>query len=330
MRKIRIAQIGTSLYGHGNSIFASLKRNSDVFDIVGYCFPENEREKFPQLMGEFDGFREMSLHEILNDPTIEAVTVETEEKYLTKYALAAAETHKDIHMEKPGGLKEEEFIKLIETVKGNQTVFHIGYMYRYNPFIAELKEQIEAGELGEIISVEAQMNCFHPKEARDWLEGFEGGMMFYLGCHLVDLILSFQGTPERITPFNKCSGLDGTVGEDFGMAVFEYKNGCSFAKVCAVERGGFERRQLVVSGSKKTVELRPLEWYTGGRITTDRYQRQNTDWHSAGKKETSEAFDRYDPMMNAFAAMVRKEKKNPWSYDYELNLYHTIRKACSR
>lgn len=329
MRRIRIAQIGTSVNGHGNSIFHALRKNDDVFEIAGYHFPENEREKFPAQMKEFEGYRELSLDEILNDPSIEAVAVENEEIYLTRYALMAAERQKHIHMEKPGGLRLDEFEDLIRTVKKNQTVFHVGYMYRYNPYIRELQEQIKNGELGEIISVEAQMNCIHPPKVRDWLAGFPGGMMFYLGCHLIDLICSIQGMPKRIIPLNKCSGLDGVTGEDFGMAVLEYDKGYSFAKTTAVELGGFERRQLVVSGTKKTVELRPLEWYVGdGKLVTERYERTSANWHSFTEKETSAAHDRYDDMMRSFASMVRGEKENPWTYDYELSVYKTLLNCC--
>ena len=148
----------------------------------------------------FEGFREMDVEEILKDPEIKAVTVETEEVYLSKYALLAAQHGKHIHMEKPGGVNLAEFGALIEAVKKNQTVFHTGYMYRYNPYVTELLQRIQNGELGEIISVEAQMNCYHEQETRQWLENFPGGMMFYLGCHLIDLILQIQGKPERIIP----------------------------------------------------------------------------------------------------------------------------------
>ena len=329
MRKIKIAQIGTSANSHGNNIFNSLKKHSDVFEIVGYVMPENEREKFPHRMSDFEGYREMTLEEILNDPEIEAVTVETEEIYLTKYAQMASEHKKHIHMEKPGGAVLADFEKLIETVKNNKTVFHTGYMYRYNPYVIELKEQIKNGELGDIISVEAQMNCIHPKEVRQWLKNFPGGMMFFLGCHLVDLIYSIQGVPKNIIPLNKCSGVDGVTSEDFGMAVFEYENGVSFAKTSAVELGGFERRQLVVTGTKKTVELKPLEWYAdGGMLTTGRYARESREWGALTEKETSKPFDRYDSMMQNFAKMVRGEKENPWSYDYELELYKVVLGAC--
>ena len=65
MRKIKIAQIGTSANSHGSDVFNTLKRNSDVFEIVGYVMPENEREKFPHRMADFEGYCELTLEEIL-------------------------------------------------------------------------------------------------------------------------------------------------------------------------------------------------------------------------------------------------------------------------
>ena len=66
MRKIRIAQIGTSQNSHGGSVILSLKKQSDLFEVVGYALPENEREKFPARMQDFTGLREMTVEEILN------------------------------------------------------------------------------------------------------------------------------------------------------------------------------------------------------------------------------------------------------------------------
>ena len=330
MRKIKIAQIGTSRYSHGSPIFNSLKKQSELFEIAGYAMPENEREKFPEQMKHFEGYREMTVEEILNDPEIEAVTVETEEIYLTKYAQMTADYGKHIHMEKPGGACLAEFEKFIETVKARQTIFHTGYMYRYNPYIMELVEQVKNGELGEILSVEAQMNCAHPVQTRQWLSTFKGGMMFYLGCHLIDLILQIQGMPEKILPMNKCTGLDGVEAEDFGMAILEYKNGVSFAKTSACELGGFARRQLVVTGTKGTVELKPLERYLEGSplLFTGRTEYSSEIWADNGTDSRMEPVDRYDHMMASFAAMVRGEKQNPYTYDYEYELYKAVLKAC--
>ena len=125
MKRIKIAQIGTSEYSHGNCIWNSLIKQSNIFEVVGYAFPENEREKFPIQAKSFDGYREMTVEEILSDPEIEAVAVETEEIYLTKYALAVAEAGKHLHMEKPGGRELEAFEKLIATLKERKLTFSI-------------------------------------------------------------------------------------------------------------------------------------------------------------------------------------------------------------
>ena len=328
MRKVRIALIGLNKLSHAQPIVSSIKKQNDIFELAGYTLPENEREKFPEIVAQLDGYKEMSLEEILNDSTMEAVAVETEEIYLTKYAALAAEHGKHIHMEKPGGTSLGEFEQLIETVKKNGTVFHTGYMYRYNPYVKELIQKVKSGEMGEIISVEAQMNCYHTAANRQWLEAFPGGILFFLGCHLIDLILQIKGKPERIIPFHCCTGLDGVTSQDFEMAVFVYKNGVSFAKVNAAEVGGFARRQLVVSGSKQTVELKPFERYTPGGLYTGMTEYHSEDWNDTGKTENSSVYDRYDSMMAAFAAMVRGECENPYTCDYELELYKTILMAC--
>ena len=329
MKKIRIAQIGTSANSHGNMIWRSLLKQDDIFEVVGYAFPENEREKFPKQAEKFDGYREMTVEEILNDPTIEAVAVETEEIYLTKYALMVAKAGKQLHMEKPGGTALALFEELIATLKEKNLVFSTGYMYRFNPKIRETLEKVKNGELGEIFSVEAQMNCTHTAEVRRWLENFPGGMLFFLGCHLIDLIYRIQGEPDEVIPLSCSTGFDGIGTEDYGMVVYKYKNGISFAKTTDNEMGGYMRRQLVISGEKGTVEIKPLEAAAEGGQYTVCHESYSESWSKPWEMSQSEVHDRYDGMMRNFAELVRG-KENPYSYDYELNLYKLILRSCGK
>ena len=183
MRKIRVVQIGVNSHSHSGEIFKTLKKQSDLFEIAGVVLPENERQRIPNKAEVLSGYPELTLEQVLEDPTIEAVVIETDEIYLTKYALLAAKAGKHIHMEKPGGLGLTEFEELVKTVQQTAKVFHTGYMYRYNPSIQELLQKVKRGELGEIISVEAQMSCLHTDETQRWVNEFPGGMMFFLGCH---------------------------------------------------------------------------------------------------------------------------------------------------
>lgn len=329
MRKIKIAQIGTSTYSHGYDIFRAIKALDDVFEIVGYALPENEREKFPNRMPIFDGLREMTVDEILNDPEIEAVTVETEEIYLTKYALKAVKAKKHIHMEKPGGLSLSEFEEMISIAKANGTVFHTGYMYRYNPIISNLIERIDRGELGDIISVEAQMCGYHSVNQRSWMNTFkEGGMLFFLGCHLIDLVYRIQGAPDKVTPLTCSTGKDGIHVQDYGMALLHYPHGVSFVKATDIERGGFAKRRLVVTGTKETADICPLEMHTVGGQYTDITNYTSEKWADMGVKTRSEVYDRYEKMMRSFGEFVRGERQNPYTYDYELELYKLVLECC--
>ncbi len=332
MRKIRVAQIGINKWSHAIPIFRALKSLGDIFEIAGYVLVEDEREKFADLLGIFDGYKELSIEEALDDPTIDAVVIETEEVHLAKYALMAAEHGKKMHMEKPGGTDLAQFEKLIETVKKNNVLFHTGYMYRYNPYVMELMDKVKKGELGEIFSVDAEMSCKHAPEVRAWLKDFPGGMMFFLGCHLVDFILQLQGQPENIIPLSRSTGFDGVEAVDFGMSVFEFKNGVSVAKTTSSDIGGYARRHLLVCGSKGSFEVKPLEMFEGDGEDdlefTEKTEYTDADWGSRGKHERSGDFYRYNAMLEAFAAIVRGERENPVTPDYELELYKTLLKCC--
>lgn len=333
MRKIKIAIIGANENSHASPITDTLRNLTDVFEVVGYTLPENEEKKFPSIIEKsYLGLKKLTLNEILENKEIEAVAVETEEIYLTKYTTLCAKYGKHIHMEKPGGTSLCEFEEMISEVKKSGKVFHTGYMYRYNPVISDVLKRAKAGEFGEIISIEAQMNCPHKKEIRQWLEVFPGGMMFFLGCHLIDFIYNIQGEPENIIPLNRSTGHEGVTADDFGMVVLEYKRGVSFAKTTSAEKGGFWRRQIVICGTEKTIEIKPLEMYAEGEgvapLTTSAKEYSTNDWGDEGKRYKSEAFDRYAPMMLGFAEMVRGEKVNPYTCDYELELYKLILKCC--
>jgi len=329
MKRVKIAQIGTSKNSHGYHIWNSITKQTDIFDVVGYALPENEEEKFPAQVEAMSGYKRLTLEEILNNPEIEAVTVETEEMYLTKYAIMAAEAGKHVHMEKPGGTELCDFEKLVSILRAKNLTFSMGYMYRFNPKIKESIERIRAGELGEIFSVEAHMDCKHPVEVRNWLGNFPGGMLFFLGCHLIDLIYRILGAPEEVIPLSCSTHMDGVEAKDYGMVVYKYKNGLSFAKTCAGETGGFLRRQLVICGEKGTIELKPLEVLSGDGQYTVMNETKSSDWHEPWKSVTTEVYDRYDDMMKNFAEIVRG-KENPYSYDYELELYKLILKSCGK
>ena len=76
MKKIRIAQIGVNRYSHALSVFHSLKTQPEIFDVVGYCLVEGEREKFPKELAESVVFSAAFFH-VAGEKTEDGVAEET-------------------------------------------------------------------------------------------------------------------------------------------------------------------------------------------------------------------------------------------------------------
>ena len=335
MKKIKIAQVGTG-HDHAAPTSWSIDRCKDVFEFVGYAVGEDDNEKYESEKNAYEPFKRYTVEELLAMDDLDAVAIETTELTSVKYAQMFAERGVHIHLDKPGNENAEEFEKLLSTIKAKGTILSMGYMYRFNPAVQRTLQAVKDGKLGDVYAVEAHMDCSHPPQKRQWLEQFQGGMTFYLGCHLLDLIMIFMGIPEQITPYNFPVGADGVTAKDNGMAVMQYKTGASFLKACAAETGGFMRRQLVVCGSRGTVEIRPIETFTdkGGSVLSADYAETllkdgelSASWTVEAERAHFE-FDRYDPMMKDFARRIREGTQGEFTLEYEARLHRCLLAAC--
>jgi len=340
MKKLNVIQIGLG-HDHATSGFNSILKQDDIFNVLGFAVPEDEfyacqleDMNYKDRIKEYRDDRKIpfyTVEEALNLPDVEAAIIETDENNLTKYATRAAEKGLHVYMDKPGGFSYSGFEKLVNILKEKNLAFSVGYMYRYNPKVREAIKKIEDGELGEVYCVEAHMDCEHKIEKRQWLEKFPAGMLCFLGCHLIDLIYRIQGEPKEVIPLSCSSNFHNITAEDYGMVVYRYPHGISFAKSCAYEIGGFRRRQLVICGTKGSIEIKPFEILTDERdmlYTEVRETYPNEGWNSAGNQSKSEYFNRFDDMMRDFALVALGKKENDYGYDYELGLYKLLLKSC--
>ena len=315
MKKIKIGQIGIG-HNHGEPKLLSVKKFPELFEVVGYA---EENELWIKKRGENEGFRNLprlSVEEIIERS--DAILVESDVWDLTKYAKMCVDAGKHIHMDKPAGGTLEEYKYVLDTAKKKGLVVQLGYMYRYNPAVRRCFEHIKNGDLGEIYSVNAEMSTYHPVAYKQWLTNFGGGIMYILGSHLVDLIVYMMGKPKKVTSFIKRTGLDGVDFEDNNLAVLEYDRALARIFVSSVEVNGFGRRQLVVSGSRGTVNICPLErpitmTYSDTSIADATYE----DRKKVLSFEDNTAAGRYDEMMKDFYDYVMGTKENPFTYEHD-------------
>lgn len=323
MKKIKIGQIGIG-HNHGSEKMATARKFPELFEVVGYA-EENERwvEKRGTLKA-YEGLPRLSVNEIIQKS--DAVLVESDVWDLTKYARMCIDAGKHIHMDKPASGTLEEYRYVLDTAKAKNLVVQLGHMYRYNPAVLKCLEHIKNGDLGEIYSINAEMSTFHKPEYRKWLTNFGGGIMYILGSHLVDLAVYMLGEPKKITSFLKHTGLNGIDLEDNNLAVLEYDKALARIFVSSVEVNGYGRRQLVVSGSRGTVNICPLE---KGLCMTYADTAMNGDTYNDCKIivpiEDNTRFGRYDDMMRDFYSYIKGEKQNPFTYEHD----YTVQKVLS-
>ncbi len=336
MKKIKIAQIGVG-HDHACSAFLTLK-NSKYFDMVGYCkVPEDDggyecvKEHDKLYAHYYDGAKELTLEEIFAIPDLEAVAIETFDLALVKYAKMAAERGLHIYMDKAPGESAEEFEELLSIVKQKNLAFSIGYMYRFNPLLKEVFASVKSGEIGKVNNIETEMSCYMDHKKRLWLEQFKGGMMQFLGCHLVDMVVRLNGVPDEIIPFNYASGDKGVNTLDVAFAVFKYPNAIATIKSSMIDCGGYVRRHLTISGDKSTIDVRPLEKFESEPSNISTAMRKygyEKGWHDLGETINSGAFDRYLDMLLTFAKMVRGERGYEVDLETEARIHRCLLTAC--
>lgn len=334
-KKIRIIQIGTG-HDHAFAAVDSLTKLTDLFEYLGFVVCEHDEAMYQKQEKHYRGLRRLTLEEALNRRDVDAVAVETYDHDLVRYAQLFVEKGVPVYMDKPGSQDPNDFDALLKSAKEKNVVLEIGYMYRFNPAVRWAKQIVDSGKIGTVYSVEAHMDCDHDPEKRLWLKDFRGGMTFFLGCHLVDLILRFQGIPDRIIPFNTATGYGDCPSEDVGMAVFQYPGGISFFKTSALEPGGFLRRQLVICGTEGTIVIEPLEHFVGtwgSYIDTKatlflRGDAPRLAWNREGETVTFPPFERYDPLFEEFFKLVSHEKEPDCSLEYESVLHRVLLNAC--
>ena len=315
MKKIKIGQIGIG-HNHGEAKMQAIRKFPELFEIVGFA-EENERwiEKRGANKG-YEGLPRMSVEEVIAKS--DAILVESDVWDLTKYAKMCVDAGKHMHMDKPASGTLEEYKYLLDTAKEKNLVVQLGYMYRYNPAVLKCFEHVKNGDLGEIYSINAEMSTFHKPEYKKWLTNFGGGIMYILGSHLVDLIVYLLGEPKKISSFLKHTELDGIDFEDNNLAVLEYDKALARIFVSSVEVNGYGRRQLVVAGSKGTVNICPLECPI--KMTYSDTQMVDRPWENVCLEVPIENVSgdcRYDDMMQDFYAYIMGTKQNPFTYEHD-------------
>ena len=319
---IKIGQIGIG-HNHGECKMLSVQKFPELFEVIGYA---EENEEWVEKRGNLPCYKDLprlSVEEIIEKS--DAILVECDVWNLTKIAQKCVDAGKHVHIDKPASGTLAAFETLLDTAKEKNLTVQMGYMYRYNFAIQKLMDMINSGEIGEIYQIDAEMSTYHSKEYREWLKHFKGGSMYIFGSHLIDLVVSVLGEPEKVYPFIKQTGFEGVYSDDNNFAVLEYDKAIARITNLSVEVNGWGMRRFAVMGSKGTVEIKPIELNVEmTKSTTDIASNAYKDMKEKVEVKDVPTLSRYDEMMKDFYKSVIGEKENPYSYEHELAVQKTL------
>ena len=336
MKKLKIVQIGLR-HEHAAGKMDSLRKLTDIFDIAGVVDESSFARHATYLANEdmlvkpFEGLKQLTLEETFQLPGLDAVMVEVPNLDLVPVALQCMERHIPMHMDKPGCPDLEMFKKLLDGCAARKLPFQMGFMYRGNPAMQALKRIHAEGILGTLLELEMDMcHDYGGDIYQKYLTTLPGGVMYNLGCHDFDFIVSLLGAPEKVTGFSRKASdtVPGAINNT--MAVLEYEKALVSVRVNALKGKGSPRRRLMAAGTNGIFELVPVERFDGKELIAVLDLKEARGGFEKGINTLSFGVqtDRYADQLTEFAKIVNGEMTDPYTAEHDY-LTHKVLLAAS-
>lgn len=321
--KIRIGQIGVG-HAHASGKMHTLRKLADQFDVVGVVEPDAKLRAQWENHPIYRGLRWMTEEELLNAKGLQAVAVETRVRDLVPAASRCVAAGMHIHLDKPGGESLREFQTLLDSAGRRKLTVQMGYMFRNNPAFQFCFRTVREGWLGRVFELHGVMSKLAGASERNQLLPYRGGVMFELGGHLIDALVTVLGKPDKVTPFNRQSQTEQDALADNQLAVFEYPRATATIRVAIMEVEGGRRRQFVVCGDQGTVDIRPLE---PPRLLLALARPQER--FSKGYQEVAlpPMPGRYDDQLLELARIIRGQMEHPYTAAHDLAVQESLLRA---
>lgn len=142
-----------------------------------------------------------AFEELLADPTIDVIVVNTPNAHHYGMARAALEAGKHVVVEKPFTLSLEEGDALIRLAREKNRVLSVFHNKRLESDHLMVQQVVASGELGRIVEVEWHYDRFRREIThKAWKENPQpgAGTWFDLGIHMVDSMLCLFGKPNAV------------------------------------------------------------------------------------------------------------------------------------
>ena len=133
--------------------------------------------------------------DLIRDPDVEAIDVVTEVDRHTEIALAALRLRKHVFSEILLTDSLDENDRLIDGAEKSGVTFMVGFLERFDVRRANVKQKIDAGELGELVSIYGRRNIWRGILDAPRFKPFP--LAIQPGIHTIDQLLWMAGEDVR-------------------------------------------------------------------------------------------------------------------------------------
>jgi predicted dehydrogenase len=193
-----------------------------------------------------------SYEELVNDPDVDAVYVGTPHPMHFENAKLALDAGKPVLVEKAFTMTEREAIELVALARAKKLFLMEAMWTRCLPHVAAVNALIAAGELGDVVSVEADHGQYfdYDPTSRWFSPELGGGALLDLGVYPVSFASMLLGPPAKMVTMIDLAptGVDRQVSMIFGYdgGAQAYLNTTSSAKTPTT---------ATISGTKARIEI---------------------------------------------------------------------------
>jgi predicted dehydrogenase len=173
-----------------------------------------------------------SFDEILQNPDVELVIINTPDVLHFEMAKQAIEAGKHIVVEKPVARKSAEAEELLQLAKSKGVVFTVYQNRRWDGDFRTVQKVINEAKFGRLIEFESHFDRYRTFIAPNtWKEkGDEySGVLYNLGSHMVDQVYVLFGKPMLVTAHLKIVREGGVVSDYYDIRL-EYKGFAAILK----------------------------------------------------------------------------------------------------
>jgi predicted dehydrogenase len=173
-----------------------------------------------------------------------------------EWSLKALEAGKHVFLEKPATVNEADARALVEAANKAGKRLIEAFHYRWHPLFNRAVEIVQSGQLGELVSAEAEFSAPIVRRAQEfrWQAAQGGGALADLGCYPVSWLRQLAGEEPAVTAAHQDLEPDGI--DRRTTAHFSFPNGLQADVICDMDPvGGRKPPRLELIGTKGRLDI---------------------------------------------------------------------------